>query len=84
MALSKGLKEYAVEISGKEQLVMNMFAKSLEVIPKIIADNAGLDSLDIINKLRHKHSKGGVENMYLGVDIVTGVGNSYESFIWEP
>ncbi len=36
---------------------MNMFAKSLEVIPKIIADNAGMDSLDIINKLRHKHSK---------------------------
>lgn len=32
-----------------------MFAKSLESIPKIIADNAGLDSLDIINKLRHKH-----------------------------
>ena len=68
MELSKGLKEHAVEISGKEQLVMNMFAKSLEVIPKTIADNAGLDSLDIINKLRHKHgtlfflylAKGGV------------------------
>jgi T-complex protein 1 subunit eta len=29
MALSKGLKEKAVEIAGKEQLVMNMFAKSL-------------------------------------------------------
>lgn len=34
---------------------MNMFAKSLEIIPKTIADNAGLDSLDIINKLRHRH-----------------------------
>lgn len=34
---------------------MNMFAKSLESIPKIIADNAGLDSLDVINKLRHRH-----------------------------
>jgi len=55
MELSKGLKEYAVEVSGKEQLVMNMFAKSLEVIPKCISDNAGLDSLDIINKLRHRH-----------------------------
>ena len=56
--------------------------KCVEVIPKIIADNAGLDSLDIINRLRHRHSKGGVENMYLGVDIVTGVGNNYESFVW--
>jgi len=61
---------------------MNMFAKSLEVIPKTIADNAGLDSLDIINKLRHRHSKGGHENVYLGVDIGQGIGNSYENFIW--
>ena len=57
--LSCHLKDKAVEISGKEQLVANMFAKSLEVIPKTIADNAGLDSLDIINKLRHKHGRGG-------------------------
>ena len=55
MELSRGLKENAVGIAGKEQLVMNMFAKSLEVIPRIIADNAGLDSLDIINKLRTVH-----------------------------
>jgi T-complex protein 1 subunit eta len=36
---------------------MNMFAKALEVIPRIIADNAGLDSLDIINRLRTIHCK---------------------------
>lgn len=40
-----------------------MFAKSLEIIPKIIADNAGMDSLDIINKLRHKH---GIIFLYQG------------------
>ena len=57
MELSRALKEEAAKVAGKEQLVMNMFAKSLEAIPKIIADNAGLDSLDIINKLRHKHGK---------------------------
>ena len=34
---------------------MNMFAKALEIIPRTIADNAGLDSLDLINKLRNKH-----------------------------
>lgn len=84
MELSRHLKEKAAEIPGKEQLVINMFSKSLEAIPKIIADNAGLDSLDIINKLRHKHAKGGPENMYLGVDINNGIGNSYETFVWEP
>ena len=55
MELSKGLKNHSMTIQGKEQLVMNMFAKSLEVIPRIIADNAGLDSLDIINRLRTIH-----------------------------
>ena len=55
MELSKALKENAVQISGKEQLVMNMYAKALEVIPRTIADNAGLDSLDLINKLRNRH-----------------------------
>jgi len=57
MELSKQLKENAVKISGKEQLVMNMFAKALEVIPRTIADNAGLDSLDLINKLRNRHRR---------------------------
>jgi T-complex protein 1 subunit eta len=47
-------------VAGKEQLVMNMFAKALEVIPRTIADNAGLDSLDIINRLRTKHCTFGV------------------------
>lgn len=55
MELSKNLREHAVKISGKEQLVMNMFAKALEIIPRTIADNAGLDSLDLINKLRNRH-----------------------------
>jgi len=57
MELSKRLKDHAVKISGKEQLVMNMFSKALEVIPRTIADNAGLDSLDLINKLRNRHRK---------------------------
>lgn len=61
-----------------------MFAKSLESIPKIIADNAGLDSLDVINKLRHKHARGEPENMYIGVDINNGIGDSFKSFVWEP
>lgn len=55
MELSKALKENAVQVSGKEQLVMNMYSKALEIIPRTIADNAGLDSLDLINKLRNRH-----------------------------
>jgi T-complex protein 1 subunit eta len=95
MELSKGLKKHAVSIAGKEQLVMNMYAKALEVIPRIIADNAGLDSLDIINRLRTAHcnpfpnlvnddSEGNEETLYVGVDIVHGTGNNKAAFVWEP
>jgi T-complex protein 1 subunit eta len=55
MELSKQLRHYAKTVEGKEQLVINSFAKALEVIPKIIADNAVLDSIEVMNKLRHRH-----------------------------
>jgi len=95
MELSKGIKSHAIKIAGKEQLVMNMFAKSLEIIPRTIADNAGLDSLDIINVLRSKHctflsildnsnNPGTEDTLYVGVDITTGTGNNRSSFVWEP
>jgi len=46
---------------------MSAFAKALEVIPKTIADNAGLDSVDVMNKLRAKHAH---ENgKFMGVDV---------------
>ena len=35
---------------------MNSYAKALEVIPRTIADNSGLDSVEILNKLRQKHA----------------------------
>ena len=89
MELSKRLKEHAVKISGKEQLVMNMFSKALEIIPRTIADNAGMDSLDLINKLRNRHrkfwfilDKGGEENIYIGIDINSGIGDNKNSFVW--
>lgn len=55
MELSKSLKSQSKSINTKETLVINSFAKALEVIPKTIADNSGLDSIDVMNKLRYKH-----------------------------
>lgn len=52
MELSRYLREYLRTISGKQQLVINAFAKALEVIPKVLADNSGMDSTDVLNKLR--------------------------------
>jgi T-complex protein 1 subunit eta len=79
MELSKHLRHYSKTIEGKEQLVINSFAKALEVIPKIIADNAGLDSIEVMNKLRHKHgtlkyNSATVEGKEFGVEIVGEIG----------
>lgn len=85
LEISKLLKTFASKIEGKELAVITRFAKSLEVIPKTLAENAGLDPNEIINKLRKIHST--EENgKYFGVDVhgPTGIQNAYENFIWEP
>jgi len=56
MELSRYLREYLRTIQGKQQLVINAFAKALEIIPKQLAENSGMDSTDILNKLRQKHA----------------------------
>ena len=60
MELSKFLRDYSRTVAGKEQLIIAMVAKSLEVIPRTLCDNAGFDSTNILNRLRERHSKGGV------------------------
>ena len=58
MELSKYLRDYSRTVAGKEQLVIAAMAKSLEIIPRQLCDNAGFDATNILNKLREKHSKG--------------------------
>ena len=86
MELSRHLRKYLRTISGKEQLVVNGFSKALEVIPRTLADNSGLDSTEIVNKLRQKHSTGAIEDgMWYGVDVLNErVANCYDQYIWEP
>ncbi|KAL5471514.1 hypothetical protein EMCRGX_G029637 [Ephydatia muelleri] len=83
MELSKYLREYARTIAGKEQLIINAVAKALEVIPRQLCDNAGFDSINILNRLREKHAKAG--NMWFGVDITKEtIADNFESCVWEP
>lgn len=84
MELSKHVRKYAFGISGKEQLVVLAFAKALEVIPKTLAQNAGLDSVDVVNKLRQKHDLG-PDGSTWGVNCFQGgICDSYVNFVWEP
>lgn len=69
-------------ISNKQQAIIKSFAKALEIIPRQLCDNAGLDATDILNKLRVDHRKG---NIWAGVDFMNdGVANNLERFVWEP
>lgn len=83
MELSAYIRKHALSIPGKQQLIMTAFAKALEIIPRQICDNAGLDSTDILNKLRMKHAAG--EKWY-GVDVdgASGVRDNMDAFVWEP
>jgi len=68
--LSKKLKDYASKVGGREQLAIEAFAETLENIPKTLAENAGLDPIDILVALRAAHDKkGGVTE---GVDVFKG------------
>ena len=83
MDLSAHIRRHALAIPGKQQLIMTAFAKALEIIPRQICDNAGLDSTDILNKLRMKHANG---FKWFGVDVdgPDGIRNNLDAFVWEP
>ncbi len=67
--LSRELRKYAESFKGREQLAINAFAESLEVIPRSLAENAGLDPIDKIALLRAEHEKG---NKSAGLDVFSG------------
>jgi len=68
--IAKELRNYASKVGGKEQLAIVSFAESLEVIPRSLAENAGLETLDIIVNLRAEHEK--PNGRFMGVDVFTG------------
>jgi thermosome len=63
-----GLRSYSSSIGGREQMAIRAFADALEEIPRTIAKNAGLDTINSIVNLRAKH----VENKNAGLNIYTG------------
>ncbi len=68
--LSKRLREYAVKVGGREQLAIEAFAEALEAVPTTLAENAGLDPIDVLVELRSKHEK--AANPWFGVDVYSG------------
>lgn len=79
--IAKQLKDYADAISGREQLAVAAFAEALEVVPKTLAENAGLDSIDSLVDLRAAHET----SIYMGLDVFIGeVTDMNEAGVIEP
>ena len=67
--LSIRLDEFAKKVGGKEQLAVEAFAEALKVIPKTLAENAGLDTIDVLVKAISEHKNKGKA---IGVDVFAG------------
>ncbi|MEM2994480.1 MAG: thermosome subunit beta [Candidatus Bathyarchaeia archaeon] len=81
--IARQLRDYAVKVGGREQLAIEAFADAVESIPLTLAENAGLDPIDIMVALRAKHESAGSPSF--GVDVFSGkVRDMLELNIVEP
>ena len=80
--LASRLRDYADSIEGREQLAVEAFADSLELVPRVLAENAGLDSIDLLVDLRAAHEGG---DTHAGLNAFTGdVEDTYDAGVVEP
>ena len=68
-AVAKGLREFAQSYSGREQLAVLAFADAIEIIPRTLAENAGLDPIDTLVGIRAAHEE---KKTTYGIDVYTG------------
>jgi len=77
-----GIRKFANSLSGREQLAVNAFADALEIIPRTLAENAGLDPIDVITELKSAHDKG---QKWAGINVFTGkVMDAWKAGVIEP
>ncbi len=80
--LAKGLRKFADSLSGREQLAVQAFADALEIIPRTLAENAGLDPIDVLTELKAAHDK---KMKWAGIDVFKGkVVDSWKQGVIEP
>jgi thermosome len=83
MEVVKQLRKYADTVGGREQLAINSFADAIEIIPRTLAENAGLDPIDKLVELRAAHDK--ANGKWMGLDVFKGgVREMYTAGVIEP
>jgi thermosome len=80
--VAKELRNYATDVGGREQLAIETFADAVEIIPKTLAENAGLEPIDILVELRAAHGK--PDGQYKGVNLFTGKVENMKDKVVEP
>ena len=82
MEISKRLREFCRTLKGREQLAVEEFANALEFIPTTLAENAGMDPIDVLTELKQRHDAG---EQNAGLNLFTNkVENVLTSKIIEP
>jgi chaperonin GroEL (HSP60 family) len=69
MEIAMKLREYSASVGGREQLAIEKFADAVEIVPRTLSENAGLDSIGILISLKKEHADG---KKNAGVDVVKG------------
>jgi len=69
LEVAKALKGYAQTLPGREQLAVRVFADAFESIAVTLAENAGLEPVDVLSELRARHEKGEV---WAGIEMLSG------------
>ncbi|CAL1356508.1 unnamed protein product [Linum trigynum] len=79
--LAKRVKEFSFKETGLDQYAIAKFAESFEMVPKTLAENAGLDAMQIISSLYAGHASG---NAKIGIDLENGVCKDVtETKVWD-
>jgi len=82
MEIAKGLRVYASGLSGREQLAIEAFANAMEIIPRTLAENAGLDPIDVLTQLRAAHDQG---KLWEGINVFSGkTMDAWQAGVIEP
>jgi thermosome len=68
--LSRRLHQYAATVGGREQLAIERFADSLEIIPTTLTENSGLNTIDVLVAIRSAHEK--ADGLWMGINAFTG------------
>lgn len=81
--IAKELRSYSTKVGGRQQLAVKAFADAVEVIPRTLAENGGLDPINTLIELRRVHDK--EDGKFIGINIFTGkLQNSIENGVIEP